>query len=98
QFTDADRQGAPLVAIVNQTLAHLYWPGQSAIGKCLQICNGPPPCATIVGVVENTRRNDVIEGDTALYYVPLAQAATPVLFGARRLMVRAADDRPATLG
>jgi predicted permease len=98
RFTDADRRGAPLVAIVNQTLAHLYWPGESAIGKCLQIGNDSPPCAAIVGVAENTRRNDVIEGDAALYYVPLAQAPPPVLFGARRLIVRAADDRQATLG
>ena len=98
RFTDADRQGAPLVAIVNQTLAHLYWPGQSAIGKCLQIGNDSPPCSTIVGVAENTRRQEVIEGDTALYYVPLAQAAPTTLRGARRLIVRAIDDRSATLG
>jgi putative ABC transport system permease protein len=98
RFTDADRQGAPLVAIVNQTLAQLYWPGQSAIGKCLQIGNDSPPCSTIVGVVENTRRWEVIEESNALYYVPLAQAPAAVLRGAQRLIVRAADDRSATLG
>ena len=70
RFTEADRAGAPLVAIVNESMARLYWPGQSALGKCLQVGQGPPPCATIVGIVENTRRNDVIEGESLLYLHP----------------------------
>src|SRR5205823_7381585 len=32
-FTDADRLGAPLVAIVSQSVARRLWPGESAIGK-----------------------------------------------------------------
>jgi len=34
-FTAADREGAPLVVIVNRTLAEHYWPGQDPIGKRL---------------------------------------------------------------
>ena len=32
-FTDADRATAPLVLVVNQSLARRFWPGESAIGK-----------------------------------------------------------------
>ena len=32
-FTDDDRPDTPRVAIVNETLARRYWPGESAIGK-----------------------------------------------------------------
>ena len=35
-FTDADRPDTPRVAIVNETMARRYWPGQSAIGKTLR--------------------------------------------------------------
>ena len=34
-FTPADRDGAPMVVIVNRTLAEHYWPGQDPIGKRL---------------------------------------------------------------
>ena len=32
-FTDADRPDTPRVAVVNETFARRYWPGESAIGK-----------------------------------------------------------------
>jgi putative ABC transport system permease protein len=56
-FTAADREGAPLVAIVSEATAHLYWPGENPIGKRLRY---PGPQArnewrTVVGVVPDTR-------------------------------------------
>jgi predicted permease len=35
-FTDADRRGAPLVAVVNETMARRFWPNQSAVGRTFQ--------------------------------------------------------------
>ena len=32
-FTDDDRRGAPLVAVVNRTMAAGFWPGESPIGR-----------------------------------------------------------------
>ena len=32
-FTRADLEDAPWVAVVNETMAHKFWPGQSAIGR-----------------------------------------------------------------
>ncbi|HET7186805.1 MAG TPA: ADOP family duplicated permease [Gemmatimonadaceae bacterium] len=90
-FTPADREGAPRVAIVNKTMARMYWPGQPAIGKCLHIGTENPPCSTVVGIVENTRRQQIIEGDSLLYYVPIEQAQPP-LRGGGRLIVRATED------
>jgi putative ABC transport system permease protein len=56
-FTADDREGAPLVAIVSEATAHLYWPGENPIGKRLRY---PGPQArnewrTVVGVVPDTR-------------------------------------------
>jgi predicted permease len=36
-FTDQDQQGGPLVAVVNQTLAQQFWPGDSAVGHTVII-------------------------------------------------------------
>ena len=42
-FTNADRPDTPRVAIVNETLARRYWPGQSAVGKTFRsrVSDGP---------------------------------------------------------
>jgi putative ABC transport system permease protein len=88
-FTTNDRAGAPRVVIVNRTMARLYWPGQPALGKCLQIGRNDPPCSSVVGVVENTRRQQIIEGESALYYVPLDQASDD-LRNSPRLLARLA--------
>jgi putative ABC transport system permease protein len=52
-----DKQGAPLVVVVNRSLAEHFWPGADAVGRRLHI--GPQeattPWATIVGVVADTK-------------------------------------------
>jgi putative ABC transport system permease protein len=57
-FTPADRDGSPLVAIVNRSLAERYWPGQDPIGKRLH--RGPAeatlPWLTIVGEIEGVKQ------------------------------------------
>lgn len=57
-FTAADRESAPLVAIVNRSLAEHYWPGQDPIGKRLH--RGPKsavaPWLTIVGEIEGVKQ------------------------------------------
>jgi putative ABC transport system permease protein len=96
-FTPEDRAGAPRVAVVNQTMARLYWPGERAIGKCLQIGPDPAPCYTVVGIAENTRRQAIVEGDSLLYYIPLDQAADD-LRGSGRLLVRTTTNDADTMG
>jgi predicted permease len=39
-FTPSDRAGSPRVAVVNETMARLFWPAQDPIGKCLEIGAG----------------------------------------------------------
>ena len=94
-FTAEDRQGTPRVVIVNQSMARLYWPGDAAIGKCLQIGRDNPPCSTVVGIVENTRRNEIVEGESLLYYIPIEQAPENLRNG--RLIVRLSSSDSATL-
>ena len=57
-FVDGDVEGSGLVAIVDETLAARYWPGESAIGKHLAPF-GPPKddrgWSTVIGVVGHVR-------------------------------------------
>jgi putative ABC transport system permease protein len=92
-FTSQDRAGAALVAIVNQTMARLLWPGGDALGRCLEVGGKKATCSTVVGVVKDARRSELQEAPTMQYYIPLDQARK---LTARALFVRAAGD-PARL-
>ena len=35
-FNNADRRSTPLVAVINETFARRYWPGETAIGKIIR--------------------------------------------------------------
>lgn len=52
-FTEADRAGTPLVAVINEAAAQRYFPGQQALGRRIRLLNGD--WIEIVGVVGSTR-------------------------------------------
>jgi predicted permease len=49
-FLDSDRPDTPRVAVVNETFARRYWPGESAIGKTFHTRGPEGPQFEIVGV------------------------------------------------
>jgi putative ABC transport system permease protein len=74
-LTNADREDAPLVVVINDTMAERYWPGQDAIGKRFQMggIGTTRPPMTIVGIVRTSRHNAVVEDPRAEMYLPHAQ-------------------------
>lgn len=66
-FTPTDRS-AP-VAIINQTMARVIWPGENAVGKCF-VHQEDGRCYEIIGVVPDARRFNAVEDAAMLYYVP----------------------------
>jgi predicted permease len=75
-FSPADRAGAPLVAIVNETLARQTWPNQDALGKALMQESppaGPTRQLVVVGVARDAKYRSLGEQPTPFIYVPLAQ-------------------------
>jgi putative ABC transport system permease protein len=76
-FTPEDRENAPLVTIVSQSMAKHSWPGQSALGKRIHIGNPKKglPWATVVGVVGNANFGPRDEPDVDEFYAPAAQPA-----------------------
>jgi putative ABC transport system permease protein len=67
-FTAAD---GPLGAVVvNETMARAYWPGTSAVGKCVIVDRRTNPCSPVVGVVPDAHRMRILEAPTMQFYVP----------------------------
>ena len=74
-FTPADREGAPFVAIVNETMAARIWPGQNPIGRTLYQQTGREQqrALEVVGVARNAKYRSIAEAPRNFIYVPLAQ-------------------------
>jgi predicted permease len=68
-FTATDRAGS--VAIVNETMARLLWPGENAIGKCFVPGDGKT-CSEVIGIVPDARRFSAVEDATIMFYVPFS--------------------------
>lgn len=80
-FTEDDRGGGVPVALVNQSLADRYWPGESPIGRRIRstTANAGADWRTIVGVVPNILQGDPLrQRFNPLIYVPFRQEPTPV--------------------
>lgn len=75
-FTDADRQGAPLVTIINETLAKREFPGQNPVGQLIaddKIPDSTTKWMTIVGVVGDEHQTSLSTPPQIEMYHPFAQ-------------------------
>jgi predicted permease len=79
-FAATDTEDAPRVAIVNETLARRYWPGQNAIGKRLTMpLRERGPEIEVVGVVPDGKYVELTEVQHPFVYVPWKQMHRPRL-------------------
>ncbi|HEX2095286.1 MAG TPA: ABC transporter permease [Longimicrobiaceae bacterium] len=74
-FTDADREGAPGVALVSQAMAEQFWPGEDPVGKRVVVQGGRP--REVVGVVGDVADWRAGNRSPAFLYIPYTQAASP---------------------
>jgi predicted permease len=72
-FRPTDKADAPLVAVVNETLANHYWPKQDAIGKRFRMDNRNGKWVEIVGLAKNGKYLFISEPPVEYVYFPLAQ-------------------------
>jgi predicted permease len=96
-LTAADREDAPLVAVVNETMAARYWPGQDAIGQRFIMGTDDKPWLTIVGILRQVRHNAVVEAPRAEMYIAHAQLPAHIGSAPRgmALVVKAREDAAA---
>jgi putative ABC transport system permease protein len=91
--------GAPWVAVINETAARSYWPGQNALGKRVLIGNSPDERPReVVGVIRDIPLRMGVNRDWPAVYTPYHQRparsalASAALRSRMIYMVRAADD------
>ena len=103
EFGHGDTRSSPWVAVVNETLARTYWPGEDAIGKRIRLdVSSDEPAREVVGVVRDipTRRAQM-QAEPVVYTSMRQQASTSRagmagIFGRMTFVLRTAGD-PAAL-
>jgi putative ABC transport system permease protein len=74
KFSQADSEKAPPVAIINQTMAHKFWPHEDPLGKRFSSKGPSGPFIEVVGIVQNGKYQSLTEDPTPFYYLPLDQS------------------------
>ncbi len=96
-FDARDTAGSPPVLIVDERLAHKYWPGDDPVGKRVVFdlnAEEGDELATVVGVVGEVLQNDLDDNDpNGAYYRPHTQSGSSFL----RIIVRHESGRAAAV-
>jgi macrolide transport system ATP-binding/permease protein len=74
EFNESDTTTTPAVAVINQTAARRYWPGQSALGR--RVILGRPPDEqprVVVGVVKDSKYRRLTEEVRPAVFMPFLQ-------------------------
>jgi len=90
-FSVGDREGAPRVVVVNETMARRWWPGEDAMGKtvwlgCREDSRVP---AEVIGVVRDSKYGSLDEQPLPFYFVHWRQVWWNGFFA---LMVHTTED------
>lgn len=96
-FEPTDAAGTPGVVVVNETLAKVFWPGQSPIGRRLRAPgpdDAPPPWLTVVGVVADVKQGGLDQKTGTELYFLQDQTAEAAGFSAdtMNVVVRTSSD------
>jgi predicted permease len=82
-----DERGRP-VAVVNQFMAHRFWPNQDPIGKRFRSSDIGNRWLEVVGIVADSKVQGLFSDPAAYFYVPIAQDYKSL----RALQLRASGD------
>jgi putative ABC transport system permease protein len=77
-LAESDVPGQPLVAVINETAARLYWPDDDPVGRTIRYYPlEKSPSIRIVGIVGDVRSLGASAPAPPALYVPLEQAPRP---------------------
>ncbi|HEX8694017.1 MAG TPA: ABC transporter permease [Longimicrobium sp.] len=93
-FAAADREGSAPVALVNETLARRFFPGEDPVGQRVTVgVMGPPLERLVVGVVADVRPTALDSDPRPELFVPFAQSG----LGSLTFVVRTRGDAASLL-
>jgi predicted permease len=84
-FSDHDTEQTSRVAVINETMARRYWPGEDAVGRQFSILGAS---ATVVGIAKDEHYHSLTEDPRPYAYLPILQVYESQL----SLIVRAAGN------
>jgi putative ABC transport system permease protein len=78
-FLESDLTNSPPIAIIDEPLAHLYWPNGDGVGKRMKFswASANAPWMTVVGVVAGIRDGNLAEKAQPHMYLPYQQYSIP---------------------
>jgi macrolide transport system ATP-binding/permease protein len=89
-FTRDDRKDTRRVAVINETMAQLFWSGQDSIGQRFRVGKPDGPPIEVVGVARDGKYASLFEQPRPSFYLSLAQNYSPL----RILQVRTSRPPP----
>jgi predicted permease len=92
-FRTADTKTTPRVAMINETAAAAYWPGQDPVGQRISFAGEGLP-VEVIGIVKTANYQAIAEPPQPLVYLSLVQYYFPTAV----LYVRTAGDPEAVMG
>ena len=104
-FTEQDGVDAPLVAVINETAAKRFWPGENPVGQHIVMGQPYAPMFAdtkprqVVGIVADVKESGLDHEAPAILYVPISQLPATLSAALVRLLpvslvVRTAADTP----
>ena len=90
-FTAQDRDGAPGVVVLSETVARRLWPNGDAVGRriSMQEHPGPNDWLTVIGIVNDVVQDAQLTRHSTIY-LPYLQTASPFFISQMAFVVRPA--------
>jgi putative ABC transport system permease protein len=72
-FNEQDTESSPLVAVLNESMAQRFWPGQDPLHKHFFYDKAPGKPVEVVGVAQDGKYEWIFEDQELHFYIPRAQ-------------------------
>jgi putative ABC transport system permease protein len=79
EFTAQDTVNAPGAIVINERMAHDFWPNEDPVGRAIRLGGSDGPRLTIVGVVGDVHFQGLDSPARRQFFRPYTQAGWPVM-------------------
>ena len=79
EFTRQDTVSAPGAIVINETMAHAFWPKEDPVGRAIRLGGSDGPRLTVVGVVGDVHFQGLDAAARRQFFRPYTQAGWPMM-------------------
>ena len=76
EFDDTETESSPRVAVINEAMAERFWHGADPLGRSFKRNGDAHHQIEVIGVVGNSRTEDLYSPYGPVFYIPFAQSYT----------------------